>query len=377
MSIYAPKPWSDACWDAPSTHHRVGAAPHPNCDSHNCPCNCHEGGPEGYKTGGRVKREEPARKSKEEARCLSCKGPDPQVGGPWEGYCEDCVSQGHALEDMREGAAERRAEAKMDKARSKWMGFIADVGKQARHPIKTARTAKLQSEKCAHCTGEGCYRCQGTGWAQEPRRGTYMETKPEIEQDKPRHGYSIKEASFGVMDIVKARGKRKIKSKKGRAKVERTMHEWGQGELHSGSKEGPVVESQKQAIAIALNQARKKGYKSRAELVADSIFELESLIKARSKPRFTSGNPSGNLAAGRRKRAGRKSWDYADELLKSVADASAKLADRDGRDRAETVARTGMRTTNRSLAFSDDLMKNLGLMSVTGTGNPMPNVIGA
>ncbi len=31
------------------------------------------------------------------------------------------------------------------------------------------------------------------------------------------------------------------------------MHEWGQGKLHSGSKTGPVVKSQKQAVAIALN----------------------------------------------------------------------------------------------------------------------------
>lgn len=35
------------------------------------------------------------------------------------------------------------------------------------------------------------------------------------------------------------------------------MHEWGGGKLHSGSKKGPVVKSQKQAIAIALSEARK------------------------------------------------------------------------------------------------------------------------
>jgi hypothetical protein len=40
------------------------------------------------------------------------------------------------------------------------------------------------------------------------------------------------------------------------AKVEKTMHEFGEGQLHSGSKSGPVVKNKKQAIAIALNQAR-------------------------------------------------------------------------------------------------------------------------
>ena len=44
---------------------------------------------------------------------------------------------------------------------------------------------------------------------------------------------------------------------KGKAKVASVMHEWGQGDLHSGSKKGPVVKNQKQAVAIALSQAHK------------------------------------------------------------------------------------------------------------------------
>lgn len=35
------------------------------------------------------------------------------------------------------------------------------------------------------------------------------------------------------------------------------MKEWKEGSLHSGSKKGPVVKSQKQAVAIALSEARK------------------------------------------------------------------------------------------------------------------------
>jgi hypothetical protein len=44
---------------------------------------------------------------------------------------------------------------------------------------------------------------------------------------------------------------------KGKAKVATVMHEWGKGDLHSGSKRGPVVKNQRQAVAIALNQGRK------------------------------------------------------------------------------------------------------------------------
>ena len=44
-------------------------------------------------------------------------------------------------------------------------------------------------------------------------------------------------------------------------KVEKVMREFKHGELHSGSKKGPVVTSRKQGIAIALSEARKAGAK--------------------------------------------------------------------------------------------------------------------
>lgn len=40
-----------------------------------------------------------------------------------------------------------------------------------------------------------------------------------------------------------------------------TMDEWKAGKLHSGSKKGPVVKSQKQAIAIGLSEQRKAAKK--------------------------------------------------------------------------------------------------------------------
>lgn len=40
-------------------------------------------------------------------------------------------------------------------------------------------------------------------------------------------------------------------------KMKKVMHEWGQGKLHSGSKKGPRVKSQKQAVAIAFSEAAK------------------------------------------------------------------------------------------------------------------------
>lgn len=49
----------------------------------------------------------------------------------------------------------------------------------------------------------------------------------------------------------------KAKMSKMDKKVGRVMGEFGRGELHSGSKEGPVVKNPKQAIAIALSEGRK------------------------------------------------------------------------------------------------------------------------
>ncbi len=47
---------------------------------------------------------------------------------------------------------------------------------------------------------------------------------------------------------------------KGHEKFDKVMHEWGQNELHSGSKKGPKVPKkggQKRALAIAFSEQRK------------------------------------------------------------------------------------------------------------------------
>jgi hypothetical protein len=49
----------------------------------------------------------------------------------------------------------------------------------------------------------------------------------------------------------------------GMKKMGKVMKEWKSGELHSGSKSGPVVKSRKQAIAIAMSEADKAKKKSK------------------------------------------------------------------------------------------------------------------
>jgi hypothetical protein len=48
-----------------------------------------------------------------------------------------------------------------------------------------------------------------------------------------------------------------MKEAKGKSKVKKVMGEFKAGDLHSGSKKGPVVTNPKQAIAISLSEAGK------------------------------------------------------------------------------------------------------------------------
>lgn len=52
-----------------------------------------------------------------------------------------------------------------------------------------------------------------------------------------------------------------MKKKVPTPKIKKVMKEFKEGELHSGSKKGPAVTNRKQAVAIALSEARKAGEK--------------------------------------------------------------------------------------------------------------------
>lgn len=57
--------------------------------------------------------------------------------------------------------------------------------------------------------------------------------------------------------MAKAKRIKAPKGKKAEDKIEKVMHEFKEDELHSGSKKGPKVKSRKQAVAIALSEARE------------------------------------------------------------------------------------------------------------------------
>lgn len=48
------------------------------------------------------------------------------------------------------------------------------------------------------------------------------------------------------------------KEKRKEKKIKKVMEEFEAGQLHSGSKKGPVVTNPKQAIAIGISEAKKR-----------------------------------------------------------------------------------------------------------------------
>jgi hypothetical protein len=62
-------------------------------------------------------------------------------------------------------------------------------------------------------------------------------------------------AAHNRVDVLTAKGDLRMPVARGQKGVAQEMRKFKKGELHSGSKKGPVVKDRKQAIAISLNEA--------------------------------------------------------------------------------------------------------------------------
>lgn len=84
---------------------------------------------------------------------------------------------------------------------------------------------------------------------------------------------------------------------KGAAKVAKVMGEFKSGKLHSGSKHGPEVTSKKQAVAIAMSEARKAGAKKPMKKAEGGSVEGDDALMARMTPKERAMGRAGIAAA--------------------------------------------------------------------------------
>jgi len=82
---------------------------------------------------------------------------------------------------------------------------------------------------------------------------------------KLKKGLSVKHEDIGPYKAPKHHKKKATERKysdKANRKIHSTIKEFEEGKLHSGSKTGPKVTNLKQGIAIAISEAKRKGYKA-------------------------------------------------------------------------------------------------------------------
>lgn len=124
---------------------------------------------------------------------------------------------------------------------------------------------------------------------------------------------------------------------KGAAKVAKVMSEFKRGELHSGSKSGPEVTKPKQAVAIALSEARKAGAKIPLKKADGGMVESTS-----SRPVDRRGRPASDYDLG-----------IGDDVAGAVARGNRQPYERMPRDLAADAPRRPRSVTVERTTVSD------------------------
>lgn len=96
---------------------------------------------------------------------------------------------------------------------------------------------------------------------------------------------------------------------KGAAKINKVMGEFKRGELHSGSKKGPEVTNPKQAVAIALSEARKAGAKVPVKKAGGGRMDRSMMESTSARPvkvGLTPEEKAGGAAVARGNRVARE-----------------------------------------------------------------------
>jgi len=99
-------------------------------------------------------------------------------------------------------------------------------------------------------------------------------------------------------------------------KVGKVMREYKAGKLHSGSKKGPLVKNQKQAVAIALSEARKAGAKIPKKAKGGKVSGYDPYA---GKTEPFRGSPKTARQLGRRDRLAREAMERAEKYAPGMS----------------------------------------------------------
>lgn len=120
-------------------------------------------------------------------------------------------------------------------------GLSNKMGPPDGHPVQKARGGKIPSARTTHV----------------PYGRSIKSSPPVLPAAMALPKPAGAKAPPSLARIAASGNPAMMMKKGGKTKVEKVMHEFKTGALHSGSKKGPVVKNRKQAIAIALSEAKK------------------------------------------------------------------------------------------------------------------------
>lgn len=178
--------------------------------------------------------------------------------GPQKTYVSGYARGGCAKKKMAEGGMAKHEDIAEDKA---LIRTAVHKHESAMHPGKP-QTKLKKGGVFEKATGER-YPTRAAMVKHESME-TPMEQKREVVQKSLTKNMPVRRVPVAPVSPLLAM-RQGLKQggvpKAGAFKVPKVMHEFKAGELHSGSPTGPVVKSRKQAVAIALSEARKAGKK--------------------------------------------------------------------------------------------------------------------